>query len=432
MNILVLGSGGRENAILWKLRQSPSVQKLFVSPGNGGCSTLAKTSPLYKNFSDLVNIVRQNKIDLTVVGPEIPLAAGIADFFQKENLPIFGVDRACAKLESSKIFSKRFMQKHGMPTADFESFDDAIAAADFCRRQFKSGNSEYSVIKADGLAAGKGVILCDNLDAALDAIDQIMVRKSFGAAGEKIIIEKRLQGEELSLLAFCDGKTVRSLPSARDYKRVFDGQKGPNTGGMGAISPLPVSSELQLQIENKVIAPFLKGLKTDGLDYRGVIYFGLMLTAAGPYVLEFNIRFGDPETQSVLPLLRADLAEIFVSTVHQKLSEVQIPKVEEVSVGIVCASGGYPGKYENHKQIFGLAANADDPLRLDENGWAFHAGTVQEDGKFYTNGGRVLNVVALGKNFKEAHQRAYDAIQKVSFEGMHYRTDIGKEMFSAS
>ena len=366
-----------------------------------------------------------------MVGPQILLAQGIADYFERENLPIFGVKESAARLESSKIFSKRFMKKHGLPTADFEVFEDAQSAEKFVRAQFAKPDS-YSVLKADGLAAGKGVVLAATLEQALEAIQKMMVEGTFAEAGRKILIEKKMQGPELSLLAFCDGKTLRPLPYARDYKRVFDGQTGPNTGGMGAICPVPVSAADQKAIEKTILQPFLQGIQAEGIDYRGIIYFGLMLTPQGPSVLEFNVRFGDPETQSLLPLLGADLAEIFLATVHKKLDQVVLAPPKESAVGLVCAAGGYPGTYENHKEISGLAQNARDPMQLAENVWAFHAGTVQENGRFYSNGGRVLNVVALGDNFAQARTRAYEAVGGIAFEGMHFRRDIGLEMVEAT
>lgn len=425
MNILVIGGGGRENTIVWKIKQNPDIKELYCSPGNGGIGLLANLIPscAHHDWNSYAEFVRQKRIDLTVVGPEAPLADGMADYFRKEGLKIFGPDKKSTQLESSKIFSKRFMKKYGIPTADFEVFENAEKAFDYCQKKFEK--MKGCVIKADGLAAGKGVSVCQTVTEAEDAVRKMMVQKIFGSAGEKILIEEMLEGEELSLMAFCDGKSIKLLPPARDYKRVFDGQKGPNTGGMGAMAPVKISKDILSQIEESVAKPFLRGIQEENLDYRGVIYFGIMLTKKGHYVLEFNIRFGDPETQVVLPLVKTDIIELFNAVINQSLEKVNLEIADEFCVSVVCASGGYPEKYENHKKISGLSP-AESPQDLKGDSFVFHAGTMREGDFFYTNGGRVLNVTAKGKTLEEARKKCYDTVSKISFEGMHYRKDIAK------
>ena len=425
MNILVIGSGAREHALVWKLRQSPEARSVYCSPGNAGIGLLATLLPACaeNDWDSYADLALSRKIDLTVVGPEVPLAGGIADAFRKRGLRIFGPDKASAQLEGSKIFSKNFMRRHGIPTADFQSFDDASVALDFISNSRHRASNSRFVVKADGLAAGKGVIVCENTDEANGAVEKMLVRKAFGRAGEKILIEEKLSGEELSLMAFCDGKTIKPLPFAKDYKRVFDNNEGPNTGGMGAIAPCVVSEKTARAIEQKILKPFLNGIARENLDYRGIIYFGLMLTKDGPYALEFNARFGDPETQVVLPLLKSDLLKVFNSVADRSLNEASLEFVPEFSMGVVCASRGYPGKFEAHKVISGLESAVSAGRRNDT--FIFHAATSGEDGKFYTGGGRVLNVVSKGKSMEEAKTRCYQTIQKIGFEGMHYRSDIG-------
>lgn len=422
MNVLVIGSGGREHALVWKLSQSPAVKKIYCSPGNGGISQIAEILPAEKSAEGYIQLAKSKKIDLTVVGPEVPLCDGLVDAFEKAGLRAFGPVKSAARFEGSKIFSKNFMKKYGIPTANFATFEDADKALAF----LKDPNAAIEapcVVKADGLAAGKGVSVCDTAEEAIAAVEQMMVKKVFGAAGEKIVIEERLAGDELSLLALCDGKTIRALPTARDYKRVFDDNKGPNTGGMGAISPVAVPPALLAEIERKVVQPFLTGIRAEKIDYRGVIYFGIMLTAQGPYVLEYNVRFGDPETQVVLPLLKSDLVELFNAVIDRRLDQVKFETHPETCVGVVCASGGYPGSYDSHKEISGTEA-------LPNNGssFLFHAGTSKEGTKIFTNGGRVLNVVAKGANAAEARKKCYEAVAKVRFDGMHYRKDIAANL----
>ena len=423
MNILVIGSGGREHAIVWKFRQSRDVREVFCSPGNGGIGADARLLPACAegDWASVAEMARRYKIDLTFVGPEAPLGAGIVDFFREKGLRIVGPDRRAAQLECSKAFAKEFMRRHGLPTADFEVFEDAGKALDYCRARFKAGVS--LVVKADGLAAGKGVTVCDTVEEAEAAVRSMMVEKVFGAAGNKVLIEERLSGDECSLMAFCDGKFLQSLPPARDHKRVFDGDKGPNTGGMGAVCPYTLPPGQLDQITRAVLLPFLKGLQKDGLDYRGIIYFGLMLTPKGPQVLEFNVRFGDPETQAVLPLVESDLAAVCDAVIDQKLDKVSFKVPAAFSFGVVCASGGYPGTSQKHKKISGLKEAAA------EGALVFHAGTTSEGGEFYTSGGRVLSVVAKAASFAEAREKCYRAVGKVHFEGMHYRKDIGSFLF---
>lgn len=423
--ILVVGGGAREHAVIWKLKQSPEVEKIFCSPGNGGIAGLAALIPACAecDWNSYADFVTQNKIDLTFVGPEAPLTAGIVDAFRKRGLKIVGPDQNAAKLEGSKIFAKQFMKKYGIPTAPFEVFDRPSDAIKYVSKFFGSNPSASLVVKADGLAAGKGVSVCETLEDAKNAVEQMMVKKAFGAAGEKIIIEERLRGLELSLMALCDGKTVKPLLPARDYKRVFDDNQGPNTGGMGAICPCPVPDETLQRIDREVVQPFLKGIQTEKLDYRGIIYFGLMLTDNGPFVLEFNARFGDPETQVVLPLIESDLLELFYAVIDQKLEHVPLKVSQQACVGVVCASGGYPGKFESHQEIHGLeSASVNDGVAV------FHAGTSQVKGKYFTGGGRVLTVTARQPSLKEARRKAYGAVFKIEFNKMHFRNDIGKEI----
>lgn len=416
MNILVIGSGAREHALIWKLSQSKQVNKIFCSPGNGGISALAKIVPACAegDWDSYADFAKKNKVGLTVVGPEVPLAGGIVDVFQKRSLKIFGPDKSCARFEGSKIFAKLFMKKYGIPTADFEVFENPQEA-------LESIHIGRVVVKADGLAAGKGVSVCDTAEQAKSAIEEMMVQKVFGKAGEKILIEKRLTGLEVSLMAFCDGETLRNLPPARDYKRVNDNDQGPNTGGMGAICPVPIPEPVLQQVQQEILQPFLHGLKAERLNYRGLIYFGLMLTEKGPFVLEFNVRFGDPETQVVLPLIKTDLLQLLTAVADQKLEEVPLEISEEACVGVVCASGGYPGKFENNQEIWGINSALQDKKVM-----VFHAGTVEEKEKYYTHGGRVLTVVGKDPSLKEAKRRAYGGVFKIQFNKMHYRNDIGK------
>ncbi len=423
MKVLVLGGGGREHAIVWKLKQSPTVQEIFCSPGNGGISHLATLVPACaeNDWGSYADFAVQKGIDLTVVGPELPLSKGIVDIFRKRGLKIFGPDKASSQLESSKIFAKKFMRKHGLPTANCKILEHLQEANNFLANLSLTTFKFPLVVKADGLAQGKGVVICNTKQETEAAIDKMMIKKVFGPAGEKILIEEKLEGKEVSLLAFCDGKTIKTLPPARDYKRALDGDMGPNTGGMGSIAPVEVSPDQMRKIEQFIVQPFLKGIQNEDLDYRGVIYFGLMMTAKGPTLLEFNVRFGDPETQSLLPLLECDLADVFDAVSQKKLNKVDLKVSQDYCVGVVCASAGYPESVQKGKEIAGLNSFQDHSDLV-----VFHAGTLAQNEKFITNGGRVLNIVGKGATMEMARKKCYEAVAKVKFEGMHYRRDIGQ------
>ena len=415
MRVLIIGSGGREHALAWKIAQSPRLTRLFVAPGNGGTG---ENVPIPVGDSDrLVAFAKEAQVDLTVVGPEAPLAEGLVDRFQAEGLRIFGPVRAAARLESSKAFAKAFMTRHGIPTARYAIFRDYHTAL----RHLLAVDYPV-VIKASGLAAGKGVIVPNDLDEAEDALRQIMVERVFGAAGDEVVIEERLSGVEASLLAFCDGRTLVPMPPAQDHKRLLEGDRGPNTGGMGAFAPSPACPPaLVAQIARTILQPAVDGLRAEGTPYVGILYAGLMLTAAGPNVLEFNCRFGDPETQAILPLLDSDLLDILEACVEGRLSEIDVRWREGACACIVLASGGYPNRYEKSHPITGLDAAAALPgVAL------FHAGTRREaTGQLLTDGGRVLGVTAVGDSLEQALARAYTAVAQIQFKDMHYRRDIG-------
>ncbi len=423
MRVLVLGGGGREHALIWKLKQNPEVKEIFCSPGNGGISRIATVLPgcAENDWDSYAAIAAQKKIDLTVIGPEIPLAQGIADTFRKKSLKIFGPDGAGARLESSKIFAKTFMRKYGIPTANSKILEHPKEAQNFLSNISLTTFQFPLVIKADGLAQGKGVMICSSQEEAAAAVEKMMVKKVFGSSGEKILIEEKLEGKEVSLLAFCDGKTILTLPPARDYKRIFDGDRGPNTGGMGSVAPVFLTEGLIKKIDQCVLQPFLKGVQNENLDYRGVIYFGLMMTSKGPYVLEFNVRFGDPETQSLMPLLESDLYQILEATAEQKLNKIKLEVSKDTCVGVVCASAGYPESAQKGKEIIGL-----DGFKNSSDCVIFHAGTVAENGKFFTNGGRVLNVVGKAPTLEQARDLCYKTLRHLQFEGIQYRRDIGQ------
>ncbi len=418
MKVLIVGSGGREHCLAWKIAQSKLVDKIYCAPGNGGTSLVAQNIDIEAgDIERLVEFACQEKIDLTVVGPEAPLVEGIVDEFNKAGLKIFGPTKELAKLEGSKIFSKEIMKKYGVPTADFEVF----TSHDEAKKYIKEKGGPL-VVKADGLAAGKGVFVCSSMEEAFDAIDAVMVEKKFGSAGDRVIIEGFLEGEELSVLIFTDGKTIIPLVSSQDHKRAYDNDKGPNTGGMGAYSPAPVVNKEEFDdIIDRAFKPFIKGLKEEGKVYKGMLYGGLMIKDNMPYVLEFNVRFGDPETQAVLPKLKSDLVSVMLKTIEGKLNEVVLEWDERTCLCVVLASGGYPGKYEKGKVIKGL-----EKLKDLEDVFVFHAGTKKGE-QFLTSGGRVLNVSALGDTIKSAKDKAYKAIADIEFEDMHYRTDIGSK-----
>ncbi|MGD0153953.1 MAG: phosphoribosylamine--glycine ligase [Thermacetogeniaceae bacterium] len=414
MKVLVVGGGGREHALIWKLKQSPRLTEIYCAPGNGGIAGDAECIP-YKpeEINGLRDFTLKEKIDLTVVGPEAPLVAGIVDLFEASGLRVFGPSARAAQLEGSKVFAKEAMRRYGIPTAAFQLFREYEPACRYVRSL-----AGPCVVKADGLAAGKGVIVADNQAEAEDAVRLIMKEKAFGGAGDAVIIEERLEGEEVSVLAFTDGHTVLPMVASQDHKRAGDGDSGPNTGGMGAYSPPPVySPSLHEQVCSEVLAPLIHGLQRDGIIYRGVIYAGLMITAGGPYVLEFNCRFGDPETQVVIPRLRNDLLEVLEAVLSARLSEIELEWDPRPAACVVIASGGYPGPYEKGKVISGLGQVPPDIL-------VFHSGTSQSGSHLVTAGGRVLNVTALGNTIEEAVRRAYQGVDGIYFEGMHFRRDI--------
>ncbi|MFB3895263.1 MAG: phosphoribosylamine--glycine ligase [bacterium] len=418
MKILVIGGGGREHAIVRKLSQSRQVSKLYAIPGNAGIAELAEcvSIPIKPDFSQVAEFVVKNGIDLTVVGPEVPLTEGIVDYFQAIGLKIFGPTKSAAQLEGSKVWSKQFMTRHGLPTANYKIFDNRDEAV-----KYISTIKMPKVVKADGLAAGKGVLICKTQNEAVDAIDLIMSEKAFGAAGERVIIEDCLVGKEVSMLAFTDGTTIVPMVTAQDYKRALDNDQGLNTGGMGSISPSPnVSPELAKKIYDKVLVPTIQGLNKDGIQYIGIIYAGLMVVDGEPYLLEFNCRFGDPETQVILPRLKTDLVDIILACLANKLDRIEIEWDHRAAVCVVLASGGYPGKYETKYPISGLS-----DINLSDELFVYHAGTRIKDEKIITSGGRVLNIVALGNNIADARQNVYKAVKSVSFKDMQYRTDIG-------
>ncbi len=417
MKILVIGAGGREHTLLWKLSQSPLVSRLYCAPGNGGTAKIAKTVPVKEHeIEALAEYAEKEKIDLTVVGPEAPLVLGVADVFRKRGLMLFGPSQKASVLEGSKIFAKNLMQKYRIPTAEFaacSTVDEAMGSLD--RFGFPV------VIKADGLAAGKGVIIAKTRLEAEKAVQQIMVEKAFGDAGEEVLIEECLKGEEVSVLAFTDGKDVIPMVSSQDHKRIFDGDQGPNTGGMGAYSPAPVyTPEIAKEVEKDILTPTVEAMAKEGIPYEGVLYAGLMITEEGPKVLEYNARFGDPETQVILPRLKTDLAELMLKVCGHGLKGLSLEWTDMACVCVVLASGGYPRRYETQKRIQGLAE-----VELMEEVHIFHAGTKEFEGDLVTAGGRVLGVTALGGTITEAIDKAYAAVGKIHFKEMMYRSDIG-------
>jgi len=418
MKVLVIGSGGREHALVWKLKQSPKVEKVYCAPGNAGIGELAELVLIGpEEIEKLADFAEKEKIDLTVVGPELPLTLGVAELFEKRGLRIFAPNREAARLEWSKAFAKEILKENQIPTASFATFSDPASAKRYLNQQ----QPPY-VVKADGLAGGKGVIICSSQKEAEKAIDEIMVRRTFGAAGDQVVIEEFLRGEEASFMVLTDGEAILPLAPAQDHKRVFDGDGGPNTGGMGAYSPAPVvSPAVEQRIVDAILKPLLRGLKKKGLRYQGVLYVGLMIDHGEPKVLEFNARFGDPECQAVMMRLQSDLVPLLEATIEGRLDQVEAKWDQSASVCVVLCSGGYPGSYEKGKEIRGLEA-----LKSWEKGVVFHAGTARKEGHWLTSGGRVLSVTALGETLEEAAQEAYRAVGKIRWEGMHYRTDIAQ------
>jgi len=417
MRILVVGSGGREHALAWALKRSPSAREVLVAPGNGGTAAAAENLAIRADDIDsLARFVAENDVDLTVVGPEAPLVEGIVDRLNAEGKRCFGPTRAAARLEGSKVFSKEFMRRHGIPTADFEVFEDASAARRHARRK-----GAPIVVKADGLAAGKGAIVAKTLEEAEDAIDEIMVRRVFGAAGDRVVIEECLEGEEVSIHAVCGGGKATLLPSSQDHKRVFDGDKGPNTGGMGAYAPVHrIGEDTRRMVLERVILPTLRGMEKEGCPFAGVLYAGLMMTADGPRVLEYNVRFGDPETQVLLALVKSDLALLLYESAGGTLPERVDLHTDLCAATVVVASRGYPGSYEKNIPIAPLEA-IDDESRV-----VFHAGTKRTPAGLVTTGGRVLAVTAWAGDLAGALRHAYDGVAMVRFEGAFWRTDIGR------
>ena len=416
MKILVVGGGGREHAIIWKLAQSPLAEEIYCAPGNAGIAELADCVNIpAEDVDTLLEFALAEKIDLTVVGPEAPLAAGIVDKFTAAGLKIFGPSQSAALIEGSKELAKQIMEKYRIPTAKYASFTDFTKA-----KEYITAAGAPIVIKADGLAAGKGVVVAQTVADALAAAEDMLSGNAFGEAGAKVVIEEFLEGEEVSVLAFTDGYTVRPMVSAQDHKRAFDNDEGPNTGGMGAYSPAPVYTDaLADEVFKRVLQPAVDGMRAEGRLYKGVLYAGLMLTADGVKVLEFNARFGDPETQAVLYRLKSDLAEIMLAVIDGRLAEVELEWYDEPAVCVVIASGGYPGKYAKGQHISGLDEQAEDT-------YVFHAGTTFIGGQVAANGGRVLGVTARGKTIREAIGRAYDAVDKIHYDGCFCRRDIGR------
>jgi phosphoribosylamine---glycine ligase len=429
MKILVIGSGGREHALVWKLAQSPHATQMWCASGNAGIAAerLAKNgSPvecvniLAEDLPKLLAFAQEKKADLTVVGPDNPLALGIVDLFQKNGLRIWGPNQKAAQFESSKVFSQDFMEKYGIPTAKAGTFSDAATA-----KKFTASLGGKCVVKADGLALGKGVLICGTVAEAEKAVDEIMVSKAFGLAGARVVIQEFLEGVEVSLHALCDGKTAKLFPTSQDHKRALDNDRGLNTGGMGTYSPAPFLNDGELKrVGDAILEPWLRGCAAEQIDFRGILYPGVMLTKHGPKVLEFNARFGDPETQVYLTRLESDLVELLDASVGGTLGKMELKWNSKASVCVVMASGGYPGNYAKGKPIRGL----EDTAKLPDVK-VFHAGTALKDGQVVTNGGRVLGVTALGKDLKSAQAAAYAAVEKISFEGAQYRRDIAAKAF---
>ena len=418
MKILLIGGGGREHALAWKLAQSPKVESILAAPGNPGIAELPKCECISLSLDDLEKVAdfaEDNGIDLTVVGPEATLVAGIADVFKRRGLPVFGPSKAAAQLEGSKAFSKELMAKYDIPTAFFKVCEDIETA-----KAYVEEKGAPIVVKADGLAAGKGVVVAMTKEEALEAIDDMMADQKFGNAGARVVLEEFMEGEEASLLAFTDGKTVVPMIAAQDHKRIFDNDEGPNTGGMGTYAPAPVMTDvLRLKATERVLKPVVAAMAQEGTPYQGCLYAGLMINGDSVKVVEFNCRFGDPETQVIMPLLDGDLAEIMLACATGTLEEVEVGWHDKAAVCVVMASGGYPGSYENGKEITGLAeANSDEATVV------FHAGTKAVDGKIVTAGGRVLGVTSVDKNIRDARDRAYAAVEKVKFDEVFYRKDI--------
>ena len=419
MKILIVGGGGREHAIALKLRENPEVEEIFAAPGNGGMAAFCTLAPIKaSDVEGMVAFAKEKNIDFAVVAPDDPLVLGMADAMEAAGIPAFGPSKAAAAIEGSKVFSKGLMKKYGIPTARYEVFDSEEAAAEYVRAQ----NSYPTVIKADGLALGKGVIIAEDEKTALEAIHSIMGDRIFGASGSRIVVEEFLEGPEVSVLSFTDGKTLVPMVSSKDHKRALDDDKGLNTGGMGTIAPNPFyTPEIAERCMKEIFLPTMAAMNAEGRTFKGCLYFGLMLTKNGPKVIEYNCRFGDPETQVVLPLLKTDLLTIFQAVRDGRLAEVPVEFSDGAAACVILASGGYPQKYQTGFEIHGL-----DEMGQAPGVTVYHAGTRLEDGKFRTSGGRVLGVTAVGGDLSEALAKSYAAAEKIVFEGVHYRKDIGK------
>ncbi len=418
MRVLVIGGGGREHVLCWKLRQSSRVEKIYAVPGNAGMAEVAECEKIEyeNNFFSLGRLIDKEKIDFVIVGPEVPLVNGIADYLEKKKVAVFGPSKKAALLEGSKVFAKKFMKKYGIPTADFEIFTDLTKAISYIKKEGPR------VIKVDGLAAGKGVFLPNTKEEAIEAIELAMEKGVFGEAGKRIVIEEKLKGRELSFIVITDGKSIKPLVSSRDYKPIYERGKGPNTGGMGAYSPAFIPFSLYKKIMKQIIIPTLEGMKKEKREFRGVLYAGLMIENGNPKVLEYNVRLGDPETQVILPRLKNDLLDVLLAAREGTLDRINLRWHSQAAVCVVLASGGYPGSYEKGKSIMGL-----EKLFSLNNVFPFCAGVKREDNSLITDGGRVVGITAMGDNLNKAAQQAYRAIDKVRFEGMYYRRDIGKK-----
>lgn len=414
MKVLVIGSGGREHALLWKLSQSPSVTDVYVVPGNDGMSDVASLIPI-KGNDDIIDFARLMQVDLTVAGPETVLTEGLADEFEKRGMAFFGPSKAAARIEGSKGFAKALMKKYGIPTAAYETFDDEEKAIAY----LKANDTYPIVIKADGLASGKGVIIAQSEEEAIDTVKDMLEGHTFSGAGRSVVIEEFMEGEEASMLCFCDGTNVVPMISAQDHKRIFDFDKGPNTGGMGAYAPAPVmTKEMCEEVNVRILRPIVAAMKKEGYPFKGCLYAGLMITSEGPKVVEFNCRFGDPETEAVLPLFDGDLARVMLDCVHGTLSDEAVVWKKACAVDVVLASEGYPASHSSGEVISGI----EDAKKV--GCLVFHAGTVKKNGEYVVNGGRVLNVVALADTLAEAKAKAYEGVSRISWRGMQYRHDI--------
>jgi phosphoribosylamine--glycine ligase len=414
MKVLVIGSGGREHALLWKLSQSPSVTDVYVVPGNDGMSDVASLIPI-KGNEDIIDFARLMQVDLTVAGPETVLTEGLADEFEKRGMAFFGPSKAAARIEGSKGFAKALMKKYGIPTAAYETFDDEEKAIAY----LKANDTYPIVIKADGLASGKGVIIAQSEEEAIDTVKDMLEGHTFSGAGRSVVIEEFMEGEEASMLCFCDGTNVVPMISAQDHKRIFDFDKGPNTGGMGAYAPAPVmTKEMCEEVNVRILRPIVAAMKKEGYPFKGCLYAGLMITSEGPKVVEFNCRFGDPETEAVLPLFDGDLARVMLDCVHGTLSDEAVVWKKACAVDVVLASEGYPASHSSGEVISGI----EDAKKA--GCLVFHAGTVKKNGQYVVNGGRVLNVVALADTLAEAKAKAYEGVSRISWRGLQYRHDI--------